>query len=101
MKIDFDNAGVYEQEDLIGYDPDTSGFKVFGVTNTGSPHYFTGSWDNEQTILLERSGVQYGSVYTDNLKIDLIDENSFSISECHKVAEKEVLTAYLSLTRTF
>jgi len=99
LKINFDNLGYYEQDDLIGYDPQTSGFQVFGVTNLGTQYLFNGLWQEEPCIVLERYGSQDGKKFFDRILIKDITDKNFRINENHEVEGKQVLTAELSLAR--
>jgi hypothetical protein len=83
LRAEIDGMGVYEEDDLVGFDVETGSLHLYSLTNSAAVHDHVASWSSADVFEFDYEGLQGGKPYrevgraeflgADRLQIDSTD----------------------------
>jgi hypothetical protein len=70
---------LYEEMDIMGYDPGDGLVHWYSVTNAGETHDHRGSWDGD-TLQVTFTGPKDGALYTERVNLKLTGKSSMKVT---------------------
>jgi hypothetical protein len=80
-KVEIEGLGMYEEVDILGFDPGEKMFHLFSVTNTAATHDHKGKWLEDSTISFVCEGLQEGKAYREKVEVKILGPKEFTIHE--------------------
>jgi hypothetical protein len=99
MKMELEGMGIYEEDDLVGFDPGAGKFHIFTLTNTAATHDHMGDWKDENTLYVKYNGLQEGKRLREEITVRLAEPGQFSISEVDILEEQVIMTMDVTLKK--
>ncbi len=100
LKMEIEGFGLYEEDDLIGFDSSDGMVHLFTLTNTAAVHDHKGNWKNPRTLFLEYTGTQGGKKLTEEIGVKFSGLGQFSIKEIDKLDGQVISTMDIILRKT-
>jgi hypothetical protein len=100
LKMEIEGMGLYEEDDLIGFDPSDGMVHLFTLTNTAAVHDHKGNWKNTRRLFLEYAGIQDGKTLTEEISVAFSGSEQFNIEEIDKLGGQVISTMDVTLKKT-
>jgi len=81
-RFDIPGMGVYEESDIMGYDPGDRLVHWFSVTSMGETHDHKGSWDGDTLVLQHTGPSPDGKLYSERIAMTVSGKSIKGTSVC-------------------
>ena len=98
-ELEIEDLGVYEEVDIVGYDPVEKIYHLFSVTNTAATHDHRGDWLDKKTLHFIYEGLQEGKPFKETIEIKNISPTELAIIEEDVLDGQTVSTMDITLRK--
>ncbi|MGB9939848.1 hypothetical protein [Methanosarcina sp.] len=98
-RFEVEGMGVYELDNLFGFDKETGKLHIYSITNMAETHDHIASWSDENTLKGEYDGLKDGKKFREDFTIKLVSPQEFTIDYVEKVNDQIDSTMNLRLKK--
>ncbi len=99
MNAELEGLGIYEEWDLLGYDPGCDEYHIFSVTNGAVVHDHRGEFVTDDRVEFSYKGLQEHERFREEGVIEFRSDDEFTLSTSNRVTEKVVFEIDIVLKR--
>jgi hypothetical protein len=84
-KFEVEELGIYELDNLFGFDKETGKLHIYSITNMAETHDHTAAWSDRNTLKGGYDGLKDGKKFREDFTIKLVSPEEITIDYVEKV----------------